>query len=127
MLFLSSLAAAFAPVQEGVEEGGSTDSTTQSSTIGSTGDPAPSEPQLIRQGLDASQKQPLTIRADAGDQLQLRVTSRRSGTIELAGIGPTEDVGPEQPALFDVLLEAEGTYPVRFLETEREIAQIEVR
>jgi hypothetical protein len=66
------------------------------------------------------------IRAEPGDQLQLRITSLRPGTVELVDIGPTEDVGPNQPAFFDVLLRREGTFAVRFLGTEREIASIEV-
>jgi len=128
MLFLSSLAAALAPVQQGVDEGGSSESSTSESTTSSAGSPAASagEPRLIRQSVDASQARPVLIRADPGDQLQLRVTSETSGTVELAGLGPTEDVGPEQPAFFDVLLETEGTFPVQFLDDEREFARIEV-
>jgi len=128
MLFLSSLAAALAPVQQGPTEGGSSESSTTESTTSAGGAPetASSEPQLIRQGLDAAQARPLLIRASLGDQLQLRVTSERPGTVELVGLGPTEDVGPDQPAFFDVLLESEGTFPIRILDPEREFARIEV-
>jgi len=131
MLFLSSLAAALAPVQQGVDEGGSSETSTEESTTSSALEPnlPSSEPQLIRQQVDASQERPVIIRADLGDQLQLRVTSERPGTVELSGLGPTEDVGPDQPAHFDVLLESDGNFPVRFLEperTEREFARIEV-
>ena len=129
MLFLSSLAAALAPVQRGAEEGSSSDSSTTESTTSSAAAPdaASGEPQLIRQSVDASQRRPVRIRADLGDQLQLRVTSERPGTVELAGIGPTEDVGPNQPAFFDVLLESKGTFPVQFLDRERAFAWIAVR
>lgn len=128
MLFLTSLATAFAPVQEGTPEGETaTESTSETSTSETAvPDPGAGEPQLIRQGLDTAQDRPPTVKAETGDQLQLRVTSRNTGTIELLGIGPTEDVGPEQPAFFDVLLVAEGTFPVRVLDTEREIATIQV-
>ena len=54
----------------------------------------------------------MAIKARPGDQLELKVTSEKPGTVELADLGPAEDVGPEQPAFFDVLLESEGTYPV---------------
>ncbi|MDQ3727970.1 MAG: hypothetical protein M3355_00110 [Actinomycetota bacterium] len=128
MLFLSSLAAALAPVQQGVEKGASSQTSTTESTSNAPTLPesAANEPQLIRQSVDASKARPPLIRADLGDQLQLRVTSRRSGTVELVDVGPTEDVGPNQPAFFDVLLRREGTFPVRFLDTDREVATIKV-
>jgi hypothetical protein len=128
MLFLSSLAAALAPVQQGVNETTESGSTTSESApeVPPAADAATRDDQLIRQSIDAAQGQPVVIRANPGDQLQLRVTSARNATVELVGLGPTEDVGPEQPAFFDVLLESEGTFPVRFLGEQREIARIEV-
>jgi hypothetical protein len=56
----------------------------------------------------------------------LEITSSRPGTIELAGLGPAEDVGENQPAYFDVYLRDEGSYPVRFIDDPREIARIDV-
>ena len=129
LLFLSSLAAALAPVQEGQKVVSSSTSTT--STTAEV--PAPPEadaaegPRLISQSLNASGGRPAVVRAKVGDQLQLRVTSQDSGTVELAGLGPTEDVGSEQPAYFDVLLRDDGSFPVRFLGTDDpDIARIEV-
>ena len=127
MLFLSSLAAALAPVEQ--DGGGtSTDSASTPSTAELPAQPASpaSKPQVIDRRIDASRATSPVIRAAPGDQLQLRITSQSSGTVEIAGIGPTEDVGPAQPAFFDVLLRDPGEYPVRFLETRREIARISV-
>ena len=130
LLFLSSLAAALAPVQQT----GKSVSTTDSEP--STTAPAPSPPTLpgavgvtprvIEQSIDTSSEKTPAIQARTGDRLRLRVTSREPGTVELAGIGPAEDVGPQQPAFFDVLLREQGTYRVQFLGTGREIARIEV-
>ncbi|MDQ3759270.1 MAG: hypothetical protein M3331_04930 [Actinomycetota bacterium] len=126
LLFLSSLATALAPV----EQAGNADSTTSTdtSTTDSTtlSGPSTGDPQLIRQSIDSSLAEPPVVRATVGDQLQLQVTSQQPGTVELVGIGPTEDVGARQPAHFDVLLRAEGTFPVRLLGTKREIALIKV-
>ena len=131
LLFLSSLAAALAPVQQ-TGKSVST-STTETSTSETTPSPptlpaigGSEAPALINQSIDAGLKKAPVIRAGVGDQLQLRVTSKTAGTVELVKIGPTEDVGPEQPAFFDVLLRDEGTYPVRLLGTDREIATIKV-
>jgi len=130
LLFLSSLATALAPVDRGSESSSTTSSSEPSSTSAATGEPGETGPGaqggLIRQSIDTSARRAPTIAASVGDQLQLRVTSRRPGTVELSGIGPTEDVGPRQPAFFDVLLREEGPYEVQFLETERQIARIEV-
>jgi hypothetical protein len=127
LLFLSSLAAALAPVQEGVKNGTSTESTSttaESATLPEDG--ATDEGRLIAQSVDASGLRPAVVRARAGDRLELRVTSHRSGTVELEGLGPAEDVGPHQPAYFDVFLRDDGSFPVRFIDTGIEIARIEV-
>jgi hypothetical protein len=128
LLFLSSLAAALAPVQEtGESVSSSTEtSTTDPPTSPTLPGPSGEEPTLIIQSVDTSLERSPLIRAGVGDQLQLKVTSRRTGTVELEDIGPTEDAGPQQPAFFDVLLREPGTYRVRFLETDREIARIKV-
>jgi hypothetical protein len=131
LLFLSSLAAALAPVQEGrkvVSSSTSTTSTTSTTAEAPTSPEAEAAegPSLISQSVDASGERPALVRAKVGDQLQLRVTSQRSGTVELAGLGPAEDVGSEQPAYFDVLLRDDGSFPVRFLDSDEEIARIEV-
>jgi hypothetical protein len=129
LLFLSSLAAALSPVQQSGKSVSTTEnSTTEAEPVTPSSPPAEvAESRLIRQSVDASRSEPPVIEADVGDQLQLRVTSKESGTVELTGIGPTEDVGPRQPAFFDVLLREDGIYVVRFLGTDREIAHIDVK
>ena len=125
LLFLSSLAAALAPVENrvGTDSSSSTSTAAEATTLPENG---AAEPRSIEQTVDAGANRPIPIRARTGDRLELKVTSQESGTVELNGIGPTEDVGPRQPAFFDVLLREAGNYPVRFLGSEREIATIEV-
>ena len=124
LLFLSSLAAALAPVQERTPQESSTSTTPEPADptdVGGTRDA-----RVIDQTIDASGKSPVRVKARAGDRLELKVTSTRSGTLELVGLGPAEDVGPRQPAFFDVLLANEGTYPVQFIDTQQDVARIEV-
>lgn len=122
LLFLSSLAAALAPPVEEPAEEGSTPTTSE---------PARPEPaddgKVLRERLDAGAKGEPTIEATVGDQLQLRVSGDRVATIELGGIGASDDVGPEAPASFDVLLNRAGTFPVRILESGERIGAISVR
>jgi hypothetical protein len=112
LLFLSSLAAALAPVERRSED--TSTSTTEAVTepVATGGDP-------VRATLDARDGRARPIRATVGDQLQLRVLSKRVATIELVGLGPIADVGPLAPARFDVLLERQGRFPVRELESKR--------
>lgn len=119
LLFLSSLAAALAPVDERLR-------TEETTTEEPLPEPETEEGELLRHSLDADAERPRTIRASVGDQLQLRVTARRVGTIELAGLGADEDVGPDAPALFDVLLDRQGRFPVRERESGRRVGVIEV-
>ena len=116
LLFLSSLAAALAPVEPPEE---TTSTTTESLT-----EPAAGRGELLRETIDAAAKRPPTIEAQAGDQLQLRVTARHPGTIEIVGLGADEDVDPVAPALFDVLLDRAGKFPVRELESGRRVGLI---
>ena len=116
LLFLSSLAAALAPVEPRDE----TTSTTTEPLAGAE----PERGELLRETIDVPAKRPNTIRARTGDQLQLRVTARRPGTIELVGLGADEDVDPVAPALFDVLLDRPGRFPVRELGSGRRVGLI---
>jgi len=120
LLFLSSLAAALAPVERREDET-STTTTTEPEL------PAATEGKLVRATLDAERAPGGRVKAAVGDQLQLKVIAPHPGTVELVGLGTTEDVDPIAPARFDVLLDVDaGRYPVRVLETERELGTIVV-
>ncbi len=108
LLFLSSLAAALAPVERSSDE-------TSTSTTDAITQPVRERADVIKAMLDGGRKPPQRIEASVGDQLQLRVSSPRVATIQLVGLGPTEDVDPIAPARFDVLLEEPGRYKVREL------------
>ena len=121
LLFLSSLAAALAPVERREDE------TTSTTTTEPELPAAAAEGKLVRATLDAERKPGSRVKAAVGDQLQLKVTAPQPGTVELVGLGTTEDVDPIAPARFDVLLDVDaGRYPVRILETERELGTIVV-
>lgn len=118
LLFLSSLAAALAPVEPQRDE------TSTSTTTDPTPEAAFAGGDLVREKLVADPKDPPRIKAAVGDQLQLRVTSKRAATLVLVRLGPTEDVDPAAPALFDVLLDRKGTFPIKELETGKKVGEI---
>src|SRR5687768_13533553 len=120
LLFLSSLAAALAPVEN------------RSADEEPPPAPPPSEQasdngRLVRATLDLRAARPKPVTARVGDQLQLRVLSDRPGTIEIPAFGETEDVDPVAPAFFDLFLDRDGSFPVRVLETGRTVDEIVVR
>lgn len=119
LLFVLSLVAALAPVQPVVEEP-EEDPVTQVPPPAITQDPKQVEAQI-----DANAKEPPAIAVDVGDQLRLEVVSRTPATVELVGLGPTDDVDRFDPAVFDVLLTEKGTYSVRFLGRREPIGTIE--
>ena len=123
LLFVSSLAAALAPVRPDQE-------TTTAEPATTTRPAAPHDRdagRLVRGTLDAGRSQPGRVHAAVGDQLQLRVDGRRPATVEIPRLGATESVGPLAPARFDLLLSDAGAYSVRLLETGRQIGVIAVR
>ena len=120
LLLISSLAAALAPVDRSEEDGPPPAPVSPSETTANEG-------RVVTGVIDASAEREQTVKARVGDQLQLRVTSKRPGTVELGRIGDTDDVDPAAPARFDVLLIDDGKFPVRILEGGRRIGTIEVR
>jgi hypothetical protein len=120
LLFLSSLAAALAPVERPDEDA-------PESTPAPATKPVSDEGRLVRKTIDADAKREATVKVRVGDQLQLRVRSSKPRTIELLRLGPTDDAALGVPATFDVLATQEGTFPIRILETGRRIGQIEIR
>lgn len=126
LLVLSSIAAALAPVPPPGRQG--TTSTTPAPPQTSTVSPRPAGGKLVRTSVTVpparaegrregrrshrEARGPTRIDIDAGDQLQLRVRSRRVVTLELRGIGETMDAGPDSPGLLDVLVTRPGRYPL---------------
>src|SRR5262245_37962274 len=109
LLFLSSLAAALAPVEQRRDESSSTTTSTTTAETKTEGGA------LVRKTLDARRKRTPSVQAQVGDQLQLLVKSDRPAIVELPAFGLTEDVDPVAPARFDVLLRRPGEYQVREL------------
>jgi hypothetical protein len=66
------------------------------------------------------------VRARVGDLVTLTVEADEPGGVEIPAFGETEPVGPEAPAVFDILPTEAGRYPVRSTETGAEIGTLVV-
>lgn len=116
LLVLSSVAAALVPIDR--ETLRDTSTTAPSPSSEPTG-------RLVEAEVDADAEQPQRIGIRLGDSLTLTVTASSAGLVEVVGLGLTEDVDPDAPAVFDLRPFERGSYPVR-LAGERRIALIEV-
>ena len=119
LLVLSSVAAALVPIdREALRD---TPTRTASAPASPTG-------KLIEKEVDAdvaAERQRIELRL--GDSLALTVSSREPGLVEIGGLGLTEDVDPNEPAVFDLRPDERGSYPVRLIApVRRPFALIEV-
>jgi hypothetical protein len=119
LLGVSTVAAALVPVDPDAGED-STSTSTTTATRAATG-------KLVPASIDAGKRNAQTVRAHVGDQLQLRVESpRRADEVEIPALDEIDDVDPDAPAHFDLLLFDKGRFPVRLVDADRQIGAIEV-
>jgi hypothetical protein len=106
LLVISSVAAQLAqPPTTGDKTTGSETSTT--STIPADQQQEPGQ-RLLQRRVSAGAAEPTEIRAVAGDQLELLVSVREPGSVEIPGLGLIEAAAPRSPARFNLLLRRTG-------------------
>ena len=101
LLVISSITAQLARPPTAGEETTSGETSTTSTTVEQDGPP---KGRLLRRRVAAGTAEPTEIRAEAGDQLELVVSVRRPGSIQIPGLGLLEAAAPGSPARFDLLL-----------------------
>lgn len=100
-------------------------STSTTSTSPRTSE-VPTGGELVRATINAGSRRLERVRVPLGDQLALRVRSRRPGQIEVGGLGLLDDVAPLSPARFDILAVREGRFEVRRLEPRARLGVVAV-
>jgi hypothetical protein len=125
LLVLSSLAAALVPPPP--EPSGTTAETTTAERPGKQPRAEPRRRGRLVSESVAAEGPPRRIVLAPGDQLSLRVTSRRFAQVAIPGLGLLDSAAPGSPARFDLLAPAPGAYRVRALAGGRTIARIVVR
>ncbi len=119
LLVTSTVAAALVPPPP------EPDDTTETTTSPRTS-PVPTDGQLVQATIDADARRAQRIEVPLGDQLALKVRSRRAGQIQVRGLGLVEDVLPLSPARFDILANRTGRFEVRLIEPDRRLGIIDV-
>ena len=84
------------------------------------------EGRLLKATIDADAAQRSVIPLRVGDQISLRVRSRRADQVEIPAFGQIEAVSRDAPASFDLLLEEQGSYAVNLVEAGRTVGRLEV-
>lgn len=122
LLVLSTVLATLVPVDRDRLREEST------STATATAEPdRPPEGELVRRRISADGGGRKRISLAVGDQLALAVTSSKlTDQVEIPAFSGVENVDPEFPARFDLLLLEPGSFPVMLVEAERRIATIAV-
>lgn len=124
LLFVSTLAAALVPPRDRDEQTGSgTASTPESQPATTTEEPSG---RALAASVDADSKRVDVVPLRVGDQLSLQVRYGKPDQVEIPAFGLISAVGPDAPALFDILAEDPGRFRVRLLQRGRSAAVIEV-
>jgi hypothetical protein len=124
LLAISIVAAAIAPERQSGLLGDESTSTTTTTTAPQA-DPTPSG-KLIETTISAAAKDPEVVRARAGDQLEITVTSDAWVEIEIPDFGLLEAASPDAPAVFNLLLRRPGGLPIVKGEGGAEVGRIVV-
>ncbi len=84
-----------------------------SSTTTTSDPPATAEDgRLVRRTIKADVSRPTAVKLELGDQLSLKVTSRRFAEISIPKLGLLAEAVPGSPARFDILADEEGEFAV---------------
>jgi hypothetical protein len=113
LLTISTLAAALVPPPQ---ERGETTSTSTSTATRERTTEEPKRSELVRAEVTVPKgdEAPREVRVQPGDQLALVVTSREPGEVSIPDFGLIEFAGPGNTASFNLLIEEDGEFPVRF-------------
>lgn len=124
LLGISTLAAALLPDRAGERENGTEEETATRPSTAPTERTSPGGERGV--GVRIQPGRVRVIRAEVGEQLTIRVRADRAGLLEIPALGLVDAVAPGAPARFNLLPTEPASYGIRFLDSERVVARIEV-
>ena len=81
-------------------------------------------PLLLAARMQASGRQPKTLRIERGDQLRLDVRAPFGADVEIPGFGLTSTVTPSAAAQFDLLATSSGAFAVRIVDPAQLVGRV---
>jgi hypothetical protein len=79
------------------------------------------------QGRLSAQEDDQSVIARVGDLVQLQVSGDVLDTVQIERLDRLDALDPSTPARFEVIAEEAGVYPVRLVEADRRIGQLDIR
>jgi hypothetical protein len=127
LMGLTALAATVSPPPDTARRDGPAAVTSPTATVApQPGGGLPSEAGVLARTLDAAGlRKPVRIDVPLGALLDLTVTVGAPDTVALGELR-LEVAAPESPARFQLLADAPGDYPLRLLESQRELGSVRV-
>jgi hypothetical protein len=87
----------------------------------------PDAPPVIERRISADASRATSVRVQRGEILRLEVSGRVLDSVLLEGLGRMDAIEPLTPAVFDVLAERPGVYPILLVEADRRIGRLVIR
>jgi hypothetical protein len=128
LLAVSTLAAALVPPRAFREDTESSPTGTEATETATEPAPAPAPSgQEVQARIFVGGPKIPVVPVALGDQLALTVCSREAiDLIEIPLVGRVDPISPGVPVHFNLLLESQGSYALRFVERDAVVARIEV-
>jgi hypothetical protein len=124
LLAVSTLAAALVPPQDSGDE--TTARTETRSTGGGRNGERTPPGRPVSRTIRVAPHGIARVHVRLDDQLALTVRSGVADQVSIPALGQIEDITPEAPARFDLLLERAGVFEVRLVDAKRTIGRIAV-
>lgn len=70
--------------------------------------------------------EPTTVAVDQGDEVRLTVRGDVLDAVELVGLDLLQPIAPATPAVFDVLADRPGSYPIRLTQAGEDVGKLRV-
>jgi hypothetical protein len=123
LMGLTAFAASVAPTPENPRRGARGTPTPSPSPAPATsvGDPA-----AVSVTMESAQ-QPQQVEATVGDDVALEVEADAVDSVVIDGLDAVQAVAPDSPARFDLFADRIGTYPIRLLDSGRQLGELVIR
>jgi hypothetical protein len=122
LLGISILGGTLLPSQR-TRDGTTTTETTEETTVRDT---LP-RGRLLERTIEVPTSRPFVLPLRLGDQLLLRIRSKKPDEVEIPRLGQIEAVDRFAPASFDILATEPGSYPVRLVAADLKVGRILVK
>jgi hypothetical protein len=121
LMGLTALAASVAPRDPSLRDRAERERRATPSVVEPTPEETPSEATVARVEELSATEAPQRVTAERGELIELHVSADTPDAVAIRGLDEVQAVDPDSPAIFALLAERPGSYPVVLLESGRRI------